>query len=58
MVYFPVNIEEAVKRECKRRGYSERTIDTYLFCINKFLNFTDKEIGKISKKHVKYKKPN
>jgi len=26
VVYIPVNIEEAVKMECRRRRYSERTI--------------------------------
>lgn len=50
MAYCPVNWEEAMKKECRRRKYSERTIETYLFCINKFLNFSGKEIGKISKK--------
>lgn len=53
MVYIPVNVEEAVKRECKRRGYSNRTIETYLLCINRFLKFTNKTINKISKKDVR-----
>lgn len=53
MVYVPVDIKEAVRKECKRRKYSERTIETYLFCINRFLKFTDKTIDKISKKDVK-----
>lgn len=53
MTYFPVNIEEAVKRECKRRRYSQKTVKTYLYCINRFLEFSKKEIGKISKKDVR-----
>ncbi len=53
MAYFPVDIEEAVRKECRRRRYSERTIKTYLYCINRFLKFTGKSIDKISKKDVR-----
>jgi len=53
MVYAPVDVEEAVKRECRRRGYSERTIQTYIYCINRFLKFARKSIDKISKKDVR-----
>ena len=53
MVYFPVDIEKAIARECKRRGYSERTLKTYLYSINKFLKFTDKPINKISKRDAR-----
>lgn len=53
MAYFPVDIEEAVRRECKRRRYSQRTVKTYLYCINGFLEFSKKDIGKISKKDVR-----
>ena len=53
MVYIPVNVEESVKKECKRRRYSERTTKTYLFCINRFLKWTDIDLGKISKKDVR-----
>ena len=53
MVYFPVDIERAIARECKRRGYSERTLKTYLYSINKFLKFTDKPINKISKRDAR-----
>jgi hypothetical protein len=42
MAYIPVDIEESVKRECRRRKYSERTIKTYLYCINRFLKSTGK----------------
>lgn len=53
MVYVPVDIEEAVKRECRRRRYSERTIKTYIYCINRFLKSTGKTIDRISKKDVR-----
>lgn len=53
MAYIPINIEEAVKRECERRRYSERTIKTYIYCINRFLRFTGKSLDRISKKDVK-----
>jgi len=53
MVYIPMDIEEAVKRECKRRRYSGKTIKTYIYCINRFLKFAEKGIDKISKKDVR-----
>ena len=53
MSYYPINIEKAVMREYKRRRLSPRTAKTYLFCINKFLNWCNKELGKISKKDVR-----
>lgn len=53
MGYVPVDIDEAVRRECKRRRYSERTIKTYIYSINRFLKFTGKTIDKISKRDVR-----
>ena len=53
MVYIPIDIEKAVSKECKRRRYSDRTIKTYIYCINRFLKFTGKSIDKISKKDVR-----
>jgi integrase/recombinase XerD len=53
MVYFPVDIEKAVERVCNRRRYSERTIKTYLYCINRFLKYTKKSLDRISKKDVR-----
>jgi len=53
MTYAPVDIEVAVKRECRRRRYSERTVKTYIYCINRFLKFADKTIDRISKKDVR-----
>ena len=53
MAYIPVDIDEAVKKECKRRRYSSQTIKTYLYCINRFLKWSRKDIGHISKKDVR-----
>ena len=53
MGYIPVDVGASLKRECKRRRYSDRTAETYLFCVNKFLKWCGKELGKISKRDVK-----
>lgn len=53
MSYVPVNVEEALRKECRRRRYSDRTVKTYLYCINRFLDWVGKDVGKISKKDVR-----
>jgi hypothetical protein len=53
MAYIPIDVEAAVRRECKRRRYSPRTADTYVFCIRKFLDFAGKGLDKVSKKDVR-----
>lgn len=53
MAYIPVDVNEAVLRECRRRRLSPRTAKTYLFCINRFLKWRRKDLGKISKKDVR-----
>lgn len=53
MSYYPIDVEKAVLKECKRRRLSPKTAKTYLFCIKRFLNWCNKEIGKISKKDVR-----
>jgi len=53
MVYIPVDIEKSIAKECKRRGYSDRTIKSYNYCISRFLKYTDKSLDKISKKDVR-----
>jgi integrase/recombinase XerD len=53
MVYFPVDIEKSIQKEGKRRRLSPRTIKTYLYCVNKFLDYTNKSLDKISKKDVR-----
>ena len=42
-----------MQRELLRRKYSNKTIKTYLTCINKFLGFCNKEPRKITKKDVR-----
>ena len=53
MAYIPLGIDSAVRKECKRRRLSNRTVKTYLYCINRFLNWSKKDLGKISKKDVR-----
>ena len=53
MAYIPIDINEAVKKECKRRRLSPQTAKIYLYCINQFLKWNQKELGKISKKDVR-----
>ncbi|MFH1710805.1 MAG: phage integrase N-terminal SAM-like domain-containing protein [Nanoarchaeota archaeon] len=49
MGYVPVDVNSAVRKECLRRGYSVRTIETYQNCIKKFLEFSGKKIDTIGK---------
>lgn len=53
MAYIPINIEESVKRECRRRRYSDKTSEIYIYCISRFLKFAGKTIDRISKKDVR-----
>jgi len=53
VAYYPINIEKSVRKECERRRYSEKTIKTYLYCIDKFLKNSNKSIDKTSKKDVR-----
>lgn len=53
MSYIPANIENAVINKCNRRRFSQKTTQTYLFCINKFLNWAKKDIRYIIKKDVR-----
>ncbi|MBW2981578.1 tyrosine-type recombinase/integrase [Candidatus Woesearchaeota archaeon] len=46
------NITEAMKKEMLRRKFSKRTIEAYLFSINKFFKRNSKDPRKISKKDV------
>ena len=48
-----MDFHEIALKEMRRRKYSPRTIETYLYCINRFLNRTQKEVSKISKVDVK-----
>ncbi|MBW2984348.1 tyrosine-type recombinase/integrase [Candidatus Woesearchaeota archaeon] len=42
-----------MKKEMLRRRYSQRTIESYLFCIEKFLSSVTKHPRKITKKDIK-----
>lgn len=53
MAYIPVDWVAAVRRECLRRRYSERTIKTYTCCISRFLKFAGKTLDRISKVDVR-----
>ncbi len=53
MAYIPIDIDQAIQKECSRRRYSKQTLKTYLFCIHRFLDWTQKDLGKISKKDVR-----
>ena len=53
MSYYPVDVEKAVRKECRRRKMSPRTAETYVYCINRFLKWCRKDLGKISKKDVR-----
>jgi len=53
MSYVPIDWEKSVRKECKRRRYSDKTAKTYIYCINKFLDFAGRDLGKISKKDVR-----
>lgn len=52
MTYIPIDINESVKRECKRRRLSPKTEKTYLYCINRFLKWNNKDLRYVSKKDV------
>ncbi|MBI4163688.1 MAG: tyrosine-type recombinase/integrase [Candidatus Aenigmarchaeota archaeon] len=53
MSYIPINWKSSLEKECKRRGYSPKTIKTYTYCIERFLRFTGKGLDRIGKKDVR-----
>jgi hypothetical protein len=52
MVYIPFDVELAIKTKCKRHRHSSQTLKNYLYWINRFLNWSKKELRYISKKDV------
>ncbi len=52
MVYIPFDVDIAVRRKCKRLRHSQRTAKNYLYWIHRFLLWSRKELGKVSKKDV------
>ncbi len=53
MSYMPIDWKASLERECKRRRYSERTSNTYIYCIERFLKFINKALNTVSKKDVR-----
>ncbi|MDP2628792.1 MAG: tyrosine-type recombinase/integrase [Nanoarchaeota archaeon] len=53
MSYVPIDVDEAIKKEGKRRRYSPRTIKTYQKCAERFLLSCRKTIDKVSKKDAR-----
>jgi len=47
MSYYPVDVEKAVRKVCKRRRLSPRTAETYVYCINRFLKWCKKDLFKL-----------
>ena len=43
----------SMKKEMKRRFLSQRTVDSYLWCVEKFLKRVDKDPRRITKKEIK-----
>ncbi len=48
-----MDIIEMIKKEGLRRGFSPRTIRTYIYCVKKFLVWSQKKINMIKKKDIK-----
>jgi len=44
-----MDVASAIRKECERRGYSERTIESYTSCVLKFISFTGKSVDTLSK---------
>jgi len=49
MINMALDVASAIKKECERRGYSPRTIESYTSCVLKFIAFSEKTIDKLSK---------
>ena len=47
-----MDIPYLIKKEGLRRGLSPRTIHTYCSCVKRFLNYTKKDVKKITKKDI------
>lgn len=52
MVYFPSDVEMAIRRKCKRLRHSDKTAKAYIYWVNRFLKWTKKELRHVSKKDV------
>ena len=47
-----MDVSYLIKKEGLRRGLSPRTIHTYCSCVKRFLNYTNKEVKRFTKKDV------
>ncbi len=52
-MYIPVDLDYAVKRELRRRRSSEKTVESYLYWIHRFMKYSSKTLDQISKKDVR-----
>lgn len=48
-----IDVQELIEQEGRARGLSERTIETYKFCVTKFFEWSGKEPRKVTKQDVK-----
>src|SRR4030042_660371 len=48
-----MDVSELIRIEGLRRGLSPRTIKTYRYCVQRFLNKCKKEVNKVTKKDIK-----
>jgi len=48
-----MNINEQIFKELSRRRYSQRTIETYINCVEKFFKWCKKEPRQVTKKDIK-----
>ena len=44
-----LDVANALAKECRRRGYSERTVESYVSCVLKFIEFSGKTSDKLGK---------
>lgn len=53
MVIEKIDINNSIKKEALRRGYSLRTIKSYQDCAERFFKYCKKDVGKVSKVEVR-----
>lgn len=52
MVYFPSDVELAIKNKCQRYRHSPKTAKSYIYWTKRFLNWSRKDLRYVSKKDV------
>ena len=48
-----MDFKESIRKECLRRRYSEKTVKTYAYCVERFFKNYKKEPKKVTKKDVR-----